>query len=673
MQPVRTLPLLVIAAALVLAVRAETNARPDSNPVSKYAVRARILGPEGQPVPGAKVEPDGISESFGSMGWGGSHGLPKQVLTDTNGEFVLARDKSFLRLQVKVQAAGLAPAKLWLDVTNAVPTIKLGIGAIVRGRVLKEGKPLAGVQVGVSGKARPAEVYAGHYETTTGSEGVFTFTHLPPNTEWYFYGLMASLEPYGAIAPTLVQTSADGETTDMGDIEVAPGLRLAGKVQTRNGEPLPKWLKVRVGHDSAWDSQSAAVGDAGEFTLDGISKGRIEVSLNSRDWRLSGVNRSLDLWNPGGMTGLLEEDKTDLLLVIEKGQVRFSGGSGNGQLPQQDWPQNRPIAGAEKTGPPPIVLAGQVVDDKTGQPIPGAKVIPGYQPPRFGGARPVKPILNQVVEAFGKKTVPFNERPFWWTTYSEVVSNGQFSVDFTPLSSTPILRVEAEGYLPFETDPIPTNSSSLVIRLKSGKGPNGVVLLPDGKPAEGATVLYAASQEQFGLKDRTLIGYWQREAKQVTGRDGKFSLPIRAHGMTLYATHPSGWAEESVERGGDSFKLRLKPWAALSGTLIHTNGTPAAGVELNVTVPSDWRHGEPRLNIQGRTVTDAQGRFLFLDVPPRRVEVQRIIPMNPNGWTYKLQTWLVAQPGITNDLGKVTYDQPPPLPALEQLKQRLGL
>jgi len=47
--------------------------------------------------------------------------------------------------------------------------------------------------------------------------------------------------------------------------------------------------------------------------------------------------------------------------------------------------------------------------------------------------------------------------------------------------------------------------------------------------------------------------------------------------------------------------------------------------------------------------------------------------MRQGSWTYKLQTWLVAQPGITNDLGKVTYDEPPPLPALEQLKQRFGL
>ena len=49
--------------------------------------------------------------------------------------------------------------------------------------------------------------------------------------------------------------------------------------------------------------------------------------------------------------GLLEEDKTDLLLVIEKGEFQYSYDNANGQLPQQDWPQSRPIAGAEKTGP----------------------------------------------------------------------------------------------------------------------------------------------------------------------------------------------------------------------------------------------------------------------------------------------------------------------------------
>ena len=647
---------------------------PAPGSVGKYAVRARLIGPHGKPVAWASVEPDGISQSPGSMSWGGSHGFPEQLLSDAKGEFTFARNEPFLRLQVRVHAAGLAPACVWLEVTNELNQVELGVGAVVRGRVLKDGKPLPGVRVGISGKERSSEVYAGHYETTTGSDGTFIFNHLPPNTEWYFYGIMASLKSHGSLPPTLVLTSADGETTDLGDRDVVEGLRLAGKVQTRTGEPLPKGMKVRVGYDSAWDSQEAAVDGTGGFTLDGLSKGQIEVSLSQRNWQLAGVNRSLDVWNSWQLTGLLEEDKTDLLLVIEKGEARYySGSAGNGQLPQPDWPQSRPIAGAEQSGPPLIVLAGQVVDDRTGQPIRGSKVIPGYKPPGFAGPKPRKPLLNQVAEAFGRKTVPWNELPFWRFAQAEIASNGTFSVEFVPLSSTPMLRVEAQDYLPFETDPMPTNAAGILIRLKHGEGPSGVVLLPDGKPAEGATVIYAASQEQYGLTGRSLTAYGERVGQQGTGKDGRFAFPMRAHGQALYVSHPSGWAEESAERGGEGFKLHLKPWAALSGTLIYSNGAPAAGVTLSMTVPSDWQRGDPHINVQGQIVTDAKGWFLFTNVPPRRVEVQRIIPMSLHGWTYKLQTWLEAQPGITNDVGTVTYDQPPPLPALEQLKRSLGL
>src|ERR1022692_3688464 len=44
--------------------------------------------------------------------------------------------------------------------------------------------------------------------------------HLPANTSWYFYGIMTSLRPHGALPATLVQTSADGEAIDMGDRDV---------------------------------------------------------------------------------------------------------------------------------------------------------------------------------------------------------------------------------------------------------------------------------------------------------------------------------------------------------------------------------------------------------------------------------------------------------------------
>jgi hypothetical protein len=54
------------------------------------------------------------------------------------------------------------------------------------------------------------------------------------------------------------------------------------------------------------------------------------------------------------------------------------------------------------------------------------------------------------------------------------------------------------------------------------------------------------------------------------------------------------------------------------------------------------------------------------------MDVNRIVRMTQNSWSSHPQTWFVAQPG-TNNLGKVTYDRPPPPPMLEQLKKSIGL
>ncbi|MDB6125720.1 MAG: hypothetical protein JWQ71_4713 [Pedosphaera sp.] len=636
----------------------------------KYAVHARVIGPEGKPVPWAFVKPEGVGTDSGTS-WGGTQNFPEQVITSTNGEFILSRSNRFTRLQVNITAPNLAPAKLWLPETNILQTVELGVGATVRGRVLKDGKPLFGVKVGISGADRNSEVYIGHYETKTDTNGIFTFQHLPPQKQWWLYGIMASFKSHGALPPQRIDSAGHGESTDLGDLPVSPGLHLAGRVETRHGEPIPKSLKVRASNNNAWDSQAVSVDAEGHFKLDGLAKGQLEISADQSGWRLAIKNRSLDVWNPWYLSGLLEKDKDDLLLVIEKGERNYNSGSSNGQLPPQDQPQGRPLSGAEPSGPPPIVLAGRILDDATGQPIPLVHITPGRQPPISTAPAAPKPLIQQVLGS-PKKTVPWNERPFWQLSHKESVTNGNFFLEFIPLTSQPILRVEAIGYQPLDTEPIGLTTSNLVFRLKRGAGPNGIVLLPDGKPAEGATILYAAAEEQFSLNGRTINVYSEIDRKSVTGKDGKFLFSARPRGVTLFATHPTGYAEESVEKGGDNLKLRLKPWAVIIGTLVNSNGVPLPNVQLGLTLQHDWQNGGALMHHEGRTITDAQGHFQFLDVPPRRLEVQRIIPSSPNGWSESLQTWLVATSG-TNDLGKITYDQPPPPPALERLKQKLGL
>ncbi|MDB6018049.1 MAG: hypothetical protein JWR19_2538 [Pedosphaera sp.] len=641
----------------------------------KFAVHARVIGPDGKPIAWALVETDGVSYAQGTT-WGGpeAQGFPDLSVTGTNGEFALSRDKEFTRVQVHINAPGMAPMMKWLEPTTTQYEIVLDEGAAVRGRVMKEGKPVAGVRIGVVAVERESEKFKGHYEAKTDKDGVFVFAHLPPDTGWNMYGTMASFKPYGALKLRVVRSGLPKEKLELGDLEVVRGVRLAGQVKSRHGEPLPKGFKVRLGYEVGWDSESATVDEAGQFAFENVSAGQVTISLEQRDWRLTGANRSTDLWNPWELIGMLETDKEDLVLMVEKGEGRYNNNpSGNGQLPPGDTPQDRPLQGTEPGGSAGIILGGRVVDDKTDQPILQYKVTPGYQPPLSTATPMAKPLMQHLLEPLSKKVVAWNEVPFWAYSGAETFSNENFAVQFLLLSSAPMLRVEAQGYLPIEYGPTNEMATNLVIRLKRGAGPNGVVLLPDGQPAEKATVIYLVSREQSSLSDGALRMYGQSDAQQVTGKDGKFGFSTRAQGRMLFISHTAGWAEEPVEKGGDGLKVRLKPWATLAGTLVDANGAAMGGVELEVTMNHDWQSGDPGIDFQGNVTTDKQGRFQFAKVPPRRVDIQRVIRMSPNSWQSRPQTWLVALPGITNDLGKVTYDTPPPPPVMDRLKQRLGL
>ena len=63
----------------------------------------------------------------------------------------------------------------------------------------------------------------------------------------------------------------------------------------------------------------------------------------------------------------------------------------------------------------------------------------------------------------------------------------------------------------------------------------------------------------------------------------------------------------------------------------------------------------------------------FAPFCPAGWNLVRINQLGPDNWVPVDQTWLFAEPGITNDLGKVIFDTPPPLPVTEQIKQKMGL
>jgi hypothetical protein len=656
----------------LLAPEAHLGAREPMPPPTKNFALVRLLDEGERPLVGATIRPTGVSTGP-STSWGGAvpPGFPDHVLSDTNGNFTLSRAEPFVRAQVHIEAPGVGSCDLWLGSSNVLTVIHLGpfeMSRPVPGQP-GPGKPMPGFRPPTPGgpplSSGPPPLARGPWQGWSNGPA-------PP-------GSWSSRAEAGRV--TIRYCPYPPGQTNTATAVPAGGLNLAGQVRTRTGEPLPAGLQVNVRSGIA--TEHTEPDGEGHFAFKGIPAGQVtlwiepnmEVSHEGGEgvgwtgWRLTSNNRNRRAITPRSeLVGLLEAGKEDLLLMIEHAEVPWGFFKAN-QVP--DSPEQRALWGAETSGPPFITVTGQVLDDRTGQPVTRVKVIPCRQPP-VGSSVPVaESTLKQLVDAFTKKPQADRNTVYLDVSDEQISSNGTFGVEFLPLAYPPLLRFEAAGYLPAETKPF-AETTNLVIRLRPGAGPAGTVLRADGQPAVGAKVVHTTGGTLAGLHNRELQAFGEDETLQVVGLDGKFAFEPSLHEGKVIAADQSGWAEANVTREDEVLKLRLRPWAAVKGRLMTTNGTPAAGMILALTWSHQFGDGTTVWQELDRTTNDVNGAFEFQNVPPRRLQLQRIaLRPGSNLGPYYQQTWLVAEPGITNDLGQVICDPPPSL--LETLKRQFGL
>src|SRR5262249_40349626 len=156
-----------------------------------------------------------------------------------------------------------------------VHDLNLTEGASVKGRLLKDGKPLSGIEMGISGVEREASVYIGDYIVGTDKDGRFLFVNLPPNHDYFLYGKMASLGGNGAVPAARMSVGKDGEILDAGDLKVAPGFKLAGQIRLTDGKPVPPKTRVLLSLDEAWDSVQTEADSEGRFSFTSLSSDSI--------------------------------------------------------------------------------------------------------------------------------------------------------------------------------------------------------------------------------------------------------------------------------------------------------------------------------------------------------------------------------------------------------------
>lgn len=604
----------------------------------RHQLRGRVLGPDQQPLANAVVNFQMYHSGDGGRG-GNVPGFDPLAVTDEAGDFLLTGDKPFDTMDVTVEALGFAKKHFHRLPSGTKPNeLAVTLGGSVSGRVLLDGKPLGGVAMGMVSVSRIIDEYAGNFEFAAQPDGRFLFVNLPPNQDYFIYGLVDSLKPFGAIPSKKIRVNGDGSTTDVGDLIVQPGVRLAGQVVLADNGKFPPHTKLSVSLQDAWDSQVTELGADGRFDFHRLPPGPVSVNTRVAGYRFAGKNASLNPLHPVQIVGRLTQDKTNLLVLLEPGpDLKF--GRSSYSSAEEDRLENRPLRGAETVTDPGMqhIVTGRVLDAETKSPIAAFKLTPG----------------REVVYPGVVRTVPPPARPPNWEAHRAAEgTDGKFTMALERRASRPVLKVEAPGYLPVASPPLEASQTSYDFELKRGAGPQGRVVFPDGKPAALVGVLLLEETEQGHLRaEGRLETYGLRNPLAATDADGRFAFPPRLGATLVAVAHERGFARATAQELAAQPELVLQPWGRLTGKLL-AQGKPVANERLTVTFVRSGGPYQPWLHLGLSSTTTSDGTFAFDRVPSGELQLVVLVPVASGpgagrSWSHSPQRDVAIKPGET--------------------------
>ncbi|MST93917.1 MAG: carboxypeptidase regulatory-like domain-containing protein [Pedosphaera sp.] len=251
-------------------------------------------------------------------------------------------------------------------------------------------------------------------------------------------------------------------------------------------------------------------------------------------------------------------------------------------------------------------------------------------------------VIGRVIDADTRKPLPefsiirgFAYNPgesTRWERYNPVRGrNGEYSMrlDYSNGNGDrQQILVEAPGYLP-QAAQIVTKAgiSTNDFVLKRGKGPSGIVEMPDGRPVVGATMALVDVNEYFYMDRPGELRRVNNYGEHVrTDAKGYFEFQPRLDPHTVLASAPVGYAELHATNLLKVGKIVLQPWGRIKGVVRVGQLDPNAVVRLQ---NPDFQQGDG-----GRTVApvwlylkadpDEAGAYVFDRVPPgeRKVHLE---------------------------------------------------
>jgi len=256
-------------------------------------VRGRVLDSHG-PVRDAVVEPEGLLVGPGpGTIYGTPEGLDPVAVTNEKGEFEIAYAEPTSKMALMVEARAMAPKFVILPTGSERQTVTVSDGALVKGRLVDNGKPVAGVEIGLS----PLQAWRGRENLTisgsfydeirigTQEDGSFTITNVPVPEKWNIYGKMESIASRGATDAVAIATTHDNQEVDVGDIKIKRGYRLRGKVVLSDHKAVPDGMRMLIISDRARDVQIVLLAADGSFEFVGLAAGKYSLAPSVKGYK----------------------------------------------------------------------------------------------------------------------------------------------------------------------------------------------------------------------------------------------------------------------------------------------------------------------------------------------------------------------------------------------------
>jgi 5-hydroxyisourate hydrolase-like protein (transthyretin family) len=271
------------------------------------------------------------------------------------------------------------------------------------------------------------------------------------------------------------------------------------------------------------------------------------------------------------------------------------------------WSRLLPLTASEREQTvilyPKLAITGRVTDAATGRPVPSFRIVQGQR-------------------------LEWRDAIHWSENLGADGTDGQYTSQFDEPSAALFVRVEAPGYKSVQSRAFQSNEGRQTFNfaLHRATGLSGIVLLPDGKPAEGAEVALSRDTQEGRVTLR--LGRFDRDGNFPivrTGPDGRFPLPPRDGPYLLIAVSDAGYADASSDEFAKSAKLVLQPWGRIEGGV---RIGPRFGPDQEVTfrpIRLEGKGGIYGWNYNYTTRTDERGRFRFDRVIPGPGTVARVV------------------------------------------------